>query len=117
MPAPIAAIGINQLGKVDHYNEHRRQTAKRWDAWCEVSGYKKPLVIDQSIPVYLRYPVLVEPEKKQNLSWAFKELGIKPGVWFVSNIHPARRTVIGCPNADLAVKQCVNFPTLGIYLS
>jgi len=117
MPAAIAAIGINQLGKVDRYNERRRQTAKRWDAWCEANGYKKPLVVDQSVPVYLRYPVLVEAKKKQNLSWAVKELGVRPGVWFVSNIHPVEWTLQECPNADEAVRRCVNFPTLGVYSS
>ncbi|MEW6380565.1 MAG: aminotransferase class I/II-fold pyridoxal phosphate-dependent enzyme [bacterium] len=112
MIAPIAAIGINQLKKIDHYNERRRQTAKRWDQWCMARGYKQPVVIDGSVPVYLRYPVLVEPEKKQDPLWAVKELGVNIGVWFVTNIHPAQRVVEGCPNANLAVKQCINFPCL-----
>jgi len=112
MPSAIAAIGLNQLKKIDGYNEQRRQTARKWDKWCENNGYKKPLVIQKSVPVYLRYPVMVEPEKKVDISWAYKELGITLGVWFVSNIHPADWLVEGCPNADRAVKQCVNFPGL-----
>lgn len=112
MPSPIAAIGLNQLKKIDSYNEQRRQTAKKWDQWCENNGYKKPLITQKSVPVYLRYPVMVEPEKKSDISWAYKELGVSLGVWFVSNIHPATWRVNGCPNADLAVKQCVNFSTL-----
>jgi dTDP-4-amino-4,6-dideoxygalactose transaminase len=112
MPSPIAAIGLNQLKKIDHYNEQRRETAKIWDKWCENNGYKKPLIIQNSIPVYLRYPVMVEPEKKSDTSWAYKELGVSLGVWFVSNIHPADWLVEGCSNADRAVKQCINFPGL-----
>lgn len=112
MPSPIAEIGLNQLKKIDHYNERRRETAKIWDKWCENNGYKKPLIIQNSIPVYLRYPVIVEPEKKSDTSWAYKELGVSLGVWFVSNIHPASWRVEGCPNADRSVKQCVNFPGL-----
>lgn len=65
MPSPIAAIGLNQLRKVDSYNEQRRQTAKKWDTWCENNGYKKPLVTPNSVPVFLRYPVMVEPAKKR----------------------------------------------------
>jgi len=112
MPSPIATIGLNQLKKIDHYNEQRRQTAKKWDKWCENNGYKKPLIIQNSIPVYLRYPVMIEPERKSDTSWAYKELGLSLGVWFVSNIHPATWRVDGCTNADRAVRQCINFPGL-----
>ena len=112
MPAAIARIGLNQLQKIDSYNQKRRKNAKRWDQWCDTYGYKKPYILPSSMPVYLRYPVMVEPEKKQNVSWALKDLNITLGVWFVSNLHPSRQTVEGCPNADLAVKQCVNFPCL-----
>lgn len=112
MPAPIAAIGINQLNKIDYYNQRRRETAKRWDTWCEQNGYEKPMVLQDSTPVYLRYPVLVKEEQKRNTSWASRQLGVELGVWFVSNVHPADWPVNGCPNADKAVKQCVNFPTI-----
>lgn len=112
MPAPIAALGINQLQKIDYYNECRRQTAKIWNHWCDVNSYKKPLIIDDSIPVYLRYPVMVEPEKKRNISWAIQDLNIVIGVWFVSNVHPSSQEIQGCPNANKAVAQCINFPSL-----
>jgi len=114
MPSPIAAIGLNQLKKIDQYNELRRQTAKKWDKWCDQNGYKKPYIVPGSLPVYLRYPVLVEAEKKSSTEWAHKELGISLGVWFVSNIHPASWRVNGCPNANRAVRECINFP--GVYL-
>jgi dTDP-4-amino-4,6-dideoxygalactose transaminase len=112
MPAPIAAIGINQLNKIDAYNERRRRIAKRWQTWCETNRYEKPHIIPESIPVFLRYPVLVEPEKKKDRSWAVQGLGVELGVWYVSNIHPASWVVEDCPNANRAVAQCVNFPCL-----
>jgi len=68
------------------------------------------MIIQNSIPVYLRYPVMVEPEKKSDTSWAYEELDVSLGVWFESNIHPADWPVEECPNADKAVKQCINFP-------
>lgn len=112
MPSPIAALGLHQLRKVDYYNQRRRETAGRWDAWCQRKGYVKPMVLSGSTPVYLRYPVLVEPEKKANLEWAVEELGFRPGVWFISNLHPSARKVEGCPNADTAVQRCINLPCL-----
>jgi dTDP-4-amino-4,6-dideoxygalactose transaminase len=112
MVSAIAEIGINQLHKVEKYNQKRRQIALRWDKWCENHGYRKPLKIPESVPIYLRYPVLVEPEKKRDTSWALKQLSVSVGVWFVSNIHPTNISIDNCPNANKAVKQCINFPTL-----
>lgn len=112
MPGPIAALGSNQLKKIDAYNNLRRKTVKRWDRWAESNGYRKPQVIGDSTPVFLRYPILVEPGKKQDLSWALKELGLIPGVWFISHLHPSSQSVPECPNSGKAVKQCINFPSL-----
>jgi len=112
MVSPIAEIGINQLNKAEKYNQRRRQVALRWDNWCDTHGYSKPLIISESIPIYLRYPVMVEPEKKRDTSWAQKKLGVTVGVWFSSNIHPTTIKISDCPNANKAVRQCINFPTL-----
>jgi dTDP-4-amino-4,6-dideoxygalactose transaminase len=114
MPAPIAALGLNQLKKVESYNSRRRLTATKWDAWCEREGYQKPLVVSGSSAVFLRYPVLVEAAKKRDTSWAVKRLGVTPGVWFVSHLHPVPRPLTGFPNADKAVAQCINMPSLGM---
>lgn len=112
MPAPIAEIGINQLKKIDECNNKRREAAKKWDQWCDEKGYRKPLVVDESTPVYLRYPVLVEEEKKRDLRWGYQELGVTLGVWFVSNIHPVKVALTNCTNAKKAIACCVNLPCL-----
>jgi hypothetical protein len=112
MPLPLAELGLNQLKKLDDYNEMRRIKAGEWDGWCDDKGYRKPMIIADTSPIYLRYPVMVEKEKKDDLRWAYMDLGIIPGVWFKSNIHPSDMIVRGCPNADLAVERCINLPTL-----
>lgn len=112
MPAPLAAIGLRQIDKLESYNERRRHTAKFWKEWTEKNGYNTPQVIPGSQPVWLRYPVLVEPKKKEDTSWVRRELGIHAGVWFQTNIHPVDQTVEECPNADEAVNRCINLPTL-----
>jgi dTDP-4-amino-4,6-dideoxygalactose transaminase len=111
MPSPIAALALNQLKKIDRYNSIRRSTAKRWDLWCRENSYSPPLVVPGSEPVYLRYPVNVDPKMKTDISWASDTLNVELGVWFQANIHP-RLNLIGYPNAEFAVKHCVNFPTI-----
>lgn len=112
LPAPLAALGSLQLAKLDRFNARRRETAGRWDAWTTVEGYRPPLVVQDSTPVFLRYPVVVEPERKRDLAWAVRELGVQPGVWFETATHPVERGVRGFRNADRAVAGCINLPTL-----
>ncbi len=112
MPAPLATLGLNQLAKVDSYNSKRRQQAEVWGRWCDAQGYERPVVIPESVPVWLRYPVLVAPDKKRDTTWVLSELGVQPGVWFISHLHPKAGYIEGCPNADIAVAQCINLPTL-----
>lgn len=112
MSAPVAKLGLNQLRKVDRYNQQRRTTAARWERWCGEHGYRPPLVLPGSTPVFLRYPVMVEPARKKNREWALREERVELGVWFASQLHPAPDAVPGCPNASAAVAGCVNFPCL-----
>jgi len=112
MAAPIAALAAHQLRKLDHYNDRRRSNAGRWAGWCRDHNFEAPLTVPASTPIMLRYPVLVTPEMKRDLRWAYRTLGVVPGTWFVSHLHPAPGAVAGVPNATRAVEQCVNFPTL-----
>ena len=70
------------------------------------------MIIENSIPVYLRYPVMVEEEKKKSISWAAKELDVRLGVWFTGKHHPVDIFIEECANADEAVKRCINLPTV-----
>ena len=112
MCAPVAALSLNQFRKRDIFHFKRLEAAKKWDVWCDAQGYAKPLVIKDSIPTFLRYPVLVTPEKKKDLSWVEKELNITAGVWFTSACHPAPLEPENCPNGAQAAKRCINLPTL-----
>lgn len=112
MPAPIAALGINQLRKLDRYNTLRRSTAKRWDGWCKEHGYKPATVVPDSVPIFLRYPVIVEPARKLDRSWGKSELQVEVGEWFKGSLHPLSGAHPGCPQASMAVEQCINFPCL-----
>jgi len=112
MSTPIARIALNQLKKLDHYNERRRANARRWIEWCHDNGFIAPLEVMQSTPTYLRFPVLVRPEMKRDLRWAYRSLGVVPGTWFNTHLHPAPIRLDYLPNATVAVDRCINFPTL-----
>ncbi len=112
MSGPIATLAANQLRKLDHYNSRRRANAARWDAWCDEEGFAKPYVLPASTPMLLRYPVLVTSRMKADIRWAYRSLGVVPGRWFVSHLHPAPERLDGVPNAARAVDECINFPTL-----
>ncbi|MGH7634494.1 MAG: hypothetical protein ACRENC_12240, partial [Gemmatimonadaceae bacterium] len=86
--------------------------ARRWDQWCESQGWARPLTIAGSTPITLRYPVRVNAEKKRDLRWAYRTLGVVPGKWFVTNLHPSPEPIPNVPNATRAVAECINLPTL-----
>ena len=112
LPAPLAAIGCQQLAKLPRLAQQRRAAALRWDEWCSERGLTPPLVLEGSEPAFLRYPVCVAPERKSDLRWAERELGFAPGVWFSGTLHPVQHDLPDCPQAHIAVSRCINLPTL-----
>jgi perosamine synthetase len=112
MSAPLARLASNQLAKLDYYNTRRRANGARWDDWCRTQGFAGPMVVEGSTPIGLRYPVLVTPAMKRELGWAYRTLGVIPGQWFVTHLHPATEPRLDLPNATRAVERCINFPTL-----
>jgi perosamine synthetase len=112
MSPPLARIALNQVRKLDHYNRRRRANAVRWMEWCAAKGFAAPVVVAESTPTFLRYPVLVRPGMKRDLRWAYRSLGVVPGAWFTSHLHPAPIRLDHLPNATAAVDRCINFPTL-----
>ena len=112
MPSPLARLASNQLRKVDRFNRARRLNAEKWNQQCRSLGLRSPLVIPDSEPVYLRYPVIVPAGKKYDLDWCLTNFGVMPGHWFTGELHPVERPMTQCPNARLAVERCLNLPTL-----
>lgn len=111
MAGAIAAVGLNQLRKLDEFNTRRREAAAAWEPALRKLGLTPPEPVSGSTPVWLRYPILVDPERKRDSRWAERALGVRPGVWFLSKTHPAPCAMTGFPKADEAVARCVNFPT------
>ena len=111
MSGPLATIAAHQLRKLDHYNARRLANSARWAAWCDVNGFTRPVAVPKSTPIALRYPVLVRQEMKRDLRWAYRSLGVVPGQWFTTCLHPSAEPIASVPNAARAVAECINFPT------
>ncbi len=112
MSPAIAAQGLVQLEKLEHYAVLRRAAWTRWDEWAQREGRDTPRVLAGSQPAALRYPLLVTPTEKRDTTWVETQLAVPAGVWFATHLHPSTQPVTGCPQADLAVARCINLPTL-----
>jgi dTDP-4-amino-4,6-dideoxygalactose transaminase len=110
-PAALAPVVLAQLDRVEALNERRRRRARRWDDWARAEDHPVPVITPGSVPVFLRYPLLVDPAMKRDLGWGAL-LGVSPGVWFTGEFHPVAHPMTECPNARTAVERCVNLPTL-----
>ena len=112
MSDPIAALALNQFSKREHFQEKRNLAVDFWNRWCDKNKLQKPLVIKDSVPTFLRYPVYVGPENKQNLDQYLHELNILPGVWFTSAAHPTPTHLPNCPIGTQQAAGCINMPTI-----
>lgn len=110
--APIAALSLNQFGKMDIFHNRRMAAAAHWRRWCLEQGFQVPVVIENSVPTFLRYPVCVPEEKKRDRAWIEEALNITAGVWFTSATHPAPLALAHCPVGEKVARECINLPTL-----
>lgn len=114
MPSAMARLGKRQLAKIDRFNEHRREIAK---IYSNTLGIKFP-VDDNSINIYLRFPVLVDPKKRNGI---IKEAGKKHvvlGNWYRSILFAPESSLekLGykkgdTPNAEWVAERIINLPT------
>ena len=114
LPSALARLGINQIGKIDRFNDHRRTIAK---IYSEILGIKYP-VEDGSVNIFLRFPVLVDPKKRHVI---IKEAGTRHvvlGNWYRSILFAPESSLekLGykkgdTPNAEWAAERIINLPT------
>lgn len=121
LPNALAVLGLNQLKKLDKFNEHRKELAKVYEV--ELRKNKRlflPKPIAKSKPVFLYFPIAFE---NGFIADAFLKKAQKENVYL--EVWPAR-TVIGpeganlnklfyiagsCPNAESLALRSVVLPT------
>jgi len=83
-----AAIGIEQLKKLDRFNEIRRRSARFYDEELEkVKGIDTPYVIENVKHVYHQYTIRIQGKKREELMKVFKKRGICYGIYYPKPLH------------------------------
>jgi len=115
MPNTIAGLMLLQLEKLDERANKREKNAQHWKEVATNNGWIPPIVIENSTPAWLRYPVQATEELKQQLiknpEFLKGELDAAIGVWFTSAAHPTPIELPHCPVGSQLAKTCINLPT------
>jgi dTDP-4-amino-4,6-dideoxygalactose transaminase len=119
MPNELAFLAMNQLKKIDRFNEHRKEIAQIYDSMLiNKKEFKVVFKKDKDKqPIFLKYPVLnVNPAKVVREA---RKAGIylNDG-WFGSAVVPPLTSlkkvcyvVNSCPQAEEVAKRIVCLPT------
>lgn len=110
--APLFALASNQFKKLDRFNEHRRNISAVYEAEL---GIKLP-VLAESVPVFLRFPVLVN--NRAELSTKAKHEKLVLGDWYKTILYAPEKALPklnyfkgDCPKAETAAAKIINLPT------
>ena len=117
LPNALASIALNQIKKIDKINEVRKGNGYFWYKWCKQNKLYKPTIIDNSKPVFLRYPLLAGNSVRQKIIDSAKNKDKnKIGFWFDQYLGSGsinrQLNSKSFPNASKAISQIINLPTL-----
>lgn len=110
-----AAIGLEQLKRLDGFNEARRANAKRYSVGIKNPLVERPLEQDGSKHVYHQYTIKVKDGRRDDLIKLFEDAGIGYGVFYPCSI-PEQPAYNGMgfptewPVADKVKNQVLSIP-------
>lgn len=117
LPNALAIMAMNQLSKVDKFNNHRQNVAHYYKKELEGTEFKLPANFEDRKNIYLRFPV--RHKKAHEIifdSWHDKNMLL--GDWYTTPIAPfdtkieeLKYTKGSCANAEWLSKQTLNLPT------
>lgn len=113
LPGALAILALNQLGKLDRFNTHRKSVARYYFNMLKNSTFKLPDFSKGA--VWLRFPI--KTSFSEDLLSFTKSYSILLGDWYKSPVTPApdlekeEYKKGSCPNAEEAASQVVNLPT------
>lgn len=112
MPGSLAELAVNQLKKIERFNEKRIELAKIYHQMLKNLEIQHPVWKDGAI--WLRYPIQVD-DSRSLLNYA-KKRGVILGDWYKQPIYPVKdlRSVYYnglCDNVEKLENRVVNLPT------
>lgn len=117
MPGALAELGINQLKKIDKYNNHRIRIAQIYSDKLNIH-YSTPAT---SKHIYLRFPLLVD--EVNNIQTELKKDRVVVGDWYKSILYAPQTSheLLNYNQGDTSkaediAKRIINLPT-GINVS
>lgn len=119
MPAALARLGINQLRKIDRFNDHRRGIAEIYTQVLHMPV--TPAAKGEH--TFLRFSLLVDKEKREKIIKVASKNHVVLGNWYKSILYAPQSSleILGykkgdTPNAELVAERIINLPT-GINVS
>jgi len=107
-PEILSPLLLNQLKKLEKFNEHRKNIAKIY--------LKKFSLNFEGEPIFLRFPILIE--NRDFVLEKFKKENIYLGDWYKCVLDPCSDLknfdykIGSCPQAEKKAKMIINLPTL-----
>ena len=116
LPNCLAILALNQLKKLDKFNNHRQKIAEFYCNELKNTSFELPTAPGDRKPVFLRYAI--KSKKAHKIIKKAWQRNILIGDWYTSPIAPddtklgKMRYVPGsCPNAEKLAKETLNLPT------
>ncbi len=116
MPNALAILALHQLKKLDRFNEHRKEIARRYYEELGGTSFELPEKFEGRENIFLRFAVKhVKAHEIIKKAWA-RNLLI--GDWYTSPLAPQDTQLDkfgyqkgGCPTAEHLVQVTLNLPT------
>ncbi len=116
LPNALAILALNQLKKLDRFNDHRKEIAEFYFKALENSPFELPKIFDDRDNIFLRFTIN-HPKAHRVIQRAWSE-NLLIGDWYTSPIAPddtkleKLQYVLGsCPTAEKLSKITLNLPT------
>ena len=109
-----AAIGVEQLKKLDLMNEKRREHADYYNKNIKIKGIKLPIEYNKCKHVYQMYVIKVDKKIRDNLLNYLRENGIEASVHFDPPVH-LQNYYKGNYNLSVTEELCKRVITLPMF--